>query len=376
MNSNQKSFSIARSYDQEHGQPQDADEAYRGRSDTSAERPGRQADVLASVLSTLRLSEARYCASDLSAPWAIHFAARNNPIFHVVDRGSAWLTIHEPAGPGEPGEVPLALVGGDVVLLPHGHAHTLGDEPGRKAKVVDFSDHPQILHGGGPAVWGGGGGRTLLVCGEFQLLGPTMLPLQNELPTRIVLRAGEASEWLTMTLRLLAHEVMGMELGAELIMNRLVEVIFIQCIRGWLRGSEVPQQGWLSALRDPLVARALSRMHQSPAYPWTVGELGRCAGLSRSVFSERFARAVGEPPLSYLTRWRMQLSAARLLSEPSESLKEIAEAVGYQSVAAWNRAFRRFAERPPAEWRELQHRPLASLHAVEPPSLPARRRLA
>lgn len=354
MTSNQKSVSVAQSSGK--GPP------YGEMSDIDAERPGRQSDVLASVLGTLRLGEARYCASELSTPWAIQFAARKNPIFHVVDRGSAWLTVKEP------GEVPLALVGGDVVLLPHGHAHTLGDEPGRKAKRVDFSDHPQILHGGGPAIWGGGGGRTLLVCGEFQLLGPTMLSLQNELPARIVLRAGEASEWLTMTLRLLAHEVLGMDLGAELIMNRLVEVIFIQCIRGWLRASEGARQGWLSALRDPLVARALSRMHQSPAHPWTVEELGRCVGLSRSVFSERFARAVGEPPLSYLTRWRMQLSAARLLSEPNESLKEIAEAVGYQSVAAWNRAFRRFADRPPAEWRALQHSP--GLHAPSSTSTP------
>ena len=146
MNSNQKSFSIARSYDQERGQPQDADEGYGGRSDTSAERPGRQADVLASVLSTLRLSEARYCASDLSAPWAIHFAARNNPIFHVVDRGSAWLTIHEPAGPGEPGEVPLALVGGDVVL------HGVVEIAATPARLVadwerDIQSHLQLESG-------------------------------------------------------------------------------------------------------------------------------------------------------------------------------------------------------------------------------------
>lgn len=334
IHSNQKSDSIDRSSGRS-ASPSNSEE----------DRPGRRADVLASVLETMRLGGARYCASDLSTPWAIHFAARQNPIFHVVDRGAAWLTVKAP------GEVPLALVGGDVVLLPHGHAHTLGDEPGRKPKVVDFADHPQIREGGGPAIWGGGGARTLLVCGEFQLMGPTMLSLQGELPARIVLRAGEASEWLSMTLRLLAHEVLGMELGAELIMNRLVEVIFIQCIRGWLRGTDTVRQGWLSALRDPLVARALSRMHQSPAQPWTVEELGRCVGLSRSVFSERFTRAVGEPPLGYLTRWRMQLSAARLLSEPTDSLKEIAEAVGYQSVAAWNRAFRRFADRPPAEWR-------------------------
>ena len=332
MNSNQKSYFVAQSSD----------------------RPGQHADVLTCVLRTLRLGRALYCASDLSCPWAIHFRRRDNPIFHVVDRGAAWLI--------GPDEVPLALIGGDVVLLPHGHAHTLADDPTRKPKVVDFADHPQVRSGGGPAHWGGGGARTMLVCGEFHVEGPTTLSLLPELPPCIVLRAGDASEWLTMTLRLLSHESLGMEPGAPLIMDRLIEVIFIQCVRAFLRTSAVPTQGWLAALREPTLARALSLLHQRPAHPWTVEELGRCVGLSRSVFAQRFTESVGEPPLGYLTRWRVQLSAARLLASPGDSLKSIADSVGYASLPAWNRAFRRYAGQPPARWRD-EHLRLRALSA-------------
>ena len=304
--------------------------------------------MLTSVLGTLQLRGARYCASDLGVPWGIHFRDRGHPIFHVIDRGAAWLVL--------PGEVPQALIGGDVVMLAHGHAHTLADSPDRKARVVDFDDHPQIRHGGGPAHYGGDGARTLLVCGEFQLLGPTVHSLLAELPKCIVLRADAASEWLTTTLRLLAHESLAMEPGSDAIMTHLVALIFVQSVRGWLRmdaaGSE--RQGWLHALRDPLVARSLSLMHQRPAHEWTVQELGQQVGLSRSVFSERFTQAVGEPPLSYLTRWRMQLSAARLKALPREPLKAIAAAVGYQSEAAFSRAFRRYAGKAPAEWRDAE----------------------
>lgn len=312
----------------------------------SSERPGRGTDVLTSVLSTLQLRGARYCASDLGVPWGIHFRDREHPIFHVIDRGAAWLVL--------PGEVPQALVGGDVVMLAHGHAHTLADQPKRQARVVDFDAHPQIRHGGGPAIYGGDGARTLLVCGEFQLDGPTVHSLIAELPKCIVLRAGDASEWLTTTLRLLAHESLAMEPGSEMIMTHLVAVILVQSLRGWLRmdGAGGQRQGWLHALRDSVIARSLSLMHQQPAREWTVQDLGQHVGLSRSVFSDRFTQAVGEPPLSYLTRWRMQLSAARLTASPRESVKAIAAAVGYQSEAAFSRAFRRYAGKPPAEWRD------------------------
>lgn len=318
----------------------------------SSDRPGRGTDVLSNVLGTLRLQQARYCASDLSAPWGIRFGARNNPIFHVVDRGAAWLRL--------PDDVPQALVGGDVVLLAHGHAHSLTDVPERPVVDVDFDMHPQIKHGGGPASWGGGGARTLLVCGEFRLEGPTFHSLIAELPACLILRAGDASEWLTMALRLLAHEAMGIEPGSELILGRLVEVIFMQCIRGWLRsGGADPnaRQGWLWALRDAPIARALSLMHQNSSQEWTAEELGRQVGLSRSMFCARFAHAVGEPPLTYLTRWRMQLAAARLLTTPAEPLKSVAAAAGYRSEAAFNRVFRRFSGQPPAQWRASRATP-------------------
>lgn len=318
---------------------------------SSEETAARGADVIASVLGTLRLTGARYCASDLSAPWGITFRERKNPVFHVVDRGAAWLIL--------PGQVPLALAGGDVVMLAHGTEHTLADQPKRPSRIVDFSDHPQIKNGGGPARWPGDGPRTMLVCGEFHVEGPTVHPLLEELPPLLLLRAGEASEWLSMTLRLLGHEAMGMEPGAGAVMARLVEVIFVQCLRGWLRSHGEMQRGWLYALREPAVGRALALLHDQPEHEWTVEELGRQVGLSRSVFAERFAEAVGEPPLSYLTRWRMHLAATRMLAAPRLSIKSIAAAVGYQSEAAFNRAFRKLTGQPPARWR-AEREPVAA----------------
>lgn len=310
---------------------------------SSEEATNREADVIASVLGTVRLTGARYCASDLSAPWAITFRGRENPVFHVVDRGAAWLTL--------PGQVPIALAGGDVVLLARGTEHTLADQPKRSGKIVDFADHPQIKNGGGPARWPGDGPRTLLVCGEFHVEGPTVHPLLEELPPLVFLRAGESSEWLSLTLRLLAHEALGMEPGAAVVMSRLAEVIFVQCLRGWLRSHTGSQRGWLQALREPAIGRALALVHSRPDYEWTVEELGRHVGLSRSVFAERFSDAVGEPPLSYLTRWRMHLAATRMLHSPRSSIKAIAAGVGYQSEAAFNRAFRKLTGQPPARWR-------------------------
>lgn len=308
------------------------------------------ADVITSVLGTVRITGARYCASDLAAPWGITFRERPNPVFHVVDRGAAWLIL--------PGQVPLALAGGDVVLLARGTEHTLADQPKRAAHVVDFADHPQIRGGGGPARWPGEGPRTMLVCGEFHVEGPTLHPLLAELPPLLLLRAGEASEWLSLTLRLLGHEAMGMDPGAAAVMARLVEVIFVQCLRGWLRSHAGAQRGWLYALREQNVGRALALLHARPGHEWTVEEMGQKVGLSRSVFAARFAEAVGEPPLLYLTRWRMQLAATRMLSAPRLSIKSIAATVGYQSEAAFNRAFRKLTGQPPARWR-AEHVPAA-----------------
>lgn len=301
------------------------------------------ADVISSVLGTVRLTGVRYCASDLPAPWGLTFRERPNPVFHVVDRGAAWLIL--------PGQVPLALAGGDVVMLARGTEHTVADQPKRAGRVVDFSDHPQSRGGGGPVRWPGEGPRTTLVCGEFRVEGPTLHPLIAELPPLLVLRAGEASEWLSLTLRLLGHEAMGMDPGAAAVMARLVEVIFVQCLRGWLRSHAGAQRGWLYALREQAVGRALALLHARPEHEWTVEEMGQKVGLSRSVFAARFSEAVGEPPLLYLTRWRMQLAATRMLSAPRLSIKSIAATVGYQSEAAFNRAFRKLTGQPPARWR-------------------------
>lgn len=312
------------------------------------DRPEGPADPLTSVLSTLRLSGALYCCSELSAPWGIRFGARECAAFHVVDRGSCWLRL--------PGETPLALRGGDLVMLPHGDEHVLSDSPTGPAKDVDFRDHPGVC---GPLVrWGGGGAKTVLVCGELQVDEVEMHPLRAHLPRLMHLRGdeGAGSGWLEGTLKLLATEASAARPGAYAVVTRLIDVLFVQAIRAWLEQQQGLGRGWVAGLKDPPVAAALALMHSEPAAEWTVATLAARVGLSRSVFAERFTQVVGEPPLSYLTRWRMHLSASLLKRNPALSVAQVAERVGYDSEAAFNRAFKRTVGRTPGQVRREAER--------------------
>jgi AraC-like DNA-binding protein len=313
-------------------------------------RPPPVDDVLSEVLSSLRLRGALYCSSELSAPWGITFEARACAAFHVVDRGSCWMRL--------PGQEPLALRGGDLVLLPHGDEHTLSDTPRGRGRVVDFKDHPGVC---GPQVcWGGGGVKTSLVCGEIHVEEEESRPVRSQLPGVMLIRGGEgrASEWMQPTLKFLASEAGSARTGSYAVITRLVELLFMQALRDWVEGGAPLARGWLAGLRDPSVARALALIHRTPGHAWTVESLARGAGLSRSAFAERFTSAVGEAPLGYLTRWRMQRAAAWLRTERTASMSEIAGRVGYDSEAAFSRAFKRVVGVPPRHVRKAP--PLAA----------------
>lgn len=299
-------------------------------------------DVLSPVLDTLRLSAGRYCCSELSVPWGIRFLERRCAMFHVVDRGSLWLRVE-----GE--SAPLALSGGDLVLLPHGTEHSLSDSVNRGARVVEFRDDHRFVVDSRDK----DGPRTRFVCGEIHLEEMVAHPLLVHLPRVMHIRSDSdvPVESLQLTLRALGVEASRDEPGVESVITRLTEVLFVQALRAWLRTNSAIDTGWLAGLTDPSIAKALALIHRQPAAPWTVASLAEEVGMSRSVFARRFGELVGEAPIAYLTRWRMYLAATTLRDHPHAAIAEVAESSGYDSAAAFNRAFRKVIGTTPGQWR-------------------------
>lgn len=302
----------------------------------STDRPDA---VLSELVSTLRFSAGRYACSDLGAPWGIAFAARSSAIFHVVERGACWLRLG--------GEAPIALGPGELVLLPRGDEHALADEPDRSARLVDFDAQPD----GRVRARGGAGARTRLVCGELRIDDRAAHPLLVGLPRVVHVRATVERGWLEPTLALIAAEASEPRSGASVVVARLSEALFVQAVRAWAEERGGGTGGWSGALRDPAVARALASIHAEPARPWTLDALARTAGVSRTLLAERFARTVGEPPGTYLVRWRMALAARALRDEPSASIADVAARVGYESESSFGRAFKRVHGTSPARHR-------------------------
>jgi AraC-like DNA-binding protein len=297
-------------------------------------------DILSPVLHTLRLSAGRYTRADLAAPWGIRFLRRDCVMFHVVDHGTCWLAVE---GEAEP----LQLESGDLVLLPHGHDHSITHAPGAPARVVEFDDANRFKVNTRP------GARARFVCGEIHLEEIVAHPLLGYLPAivRIHGTGDPARESLQLTLRSLALEAGREEPGVHSVITRLTEVLFVQALRVWIASHAATRAGWLAGLRDPAIARALARLHEAPGVPWTVAGLAHEVAMSRAVFARRFTELVGEPPIAYLTRWRMYLAATTLRDQPRASITEIAERAGYDSVAAFNRAFRKIMGTTPGRWR-------------------------
>jgi AraC-like DNA-binding protein len=229
--------------------------------------------------------------------------------------------------------------------------HHLRDRPDGVGREVDFSDHPGVC--GPMARWGGTGAITRLVCGEIHVDEVGVHPLRELLPRVMLHRAATArgAEWLDRTLALIALEAEASRPGARTVIVRLVDVLFVQAIRAWLASDDAAPTGWLRGLGDPQVAAALARMHRAPGEEFTLEALASSVGMSRSSFCERFSRLVGESPLEHLTRWRMHCSAMWLRSEPQRSVGEIAGRVGYQSEAAFCRAFKRVVGISPGRYR-------------------------
>lgn len=319
--------------------------SYLSERPTSAAWRADASDVLTSVMDAVRLRSRVFCRSELKAPWGMALPRSDYAHFHVIERGGAWLRVE--------GQEPVALAGGDLVVVPHGTGHTLVDALGTKARPLAEMAGRRPSEGGCVVMRGGGeGAETRLVCGSFRFERREAHPLVELLPPLIHLRPAEtpAAEWLEATLRFLAWETREARPGTETIVSRLTDVIFVQVLRAWIESLPEGQGGWMGALRDRQVGAALALVHRAPERDFTNASLAEAVGMSRSRFAARFTALVGEPPLTYVSRWRLE-TAAGLLLDGALSLAEVAARVGYESEAAFSKAFRRRFGTPPGAYR-------------------------
>jgi len=313
-------------------------------------------DPFSEALRSVRLSGAIFLDAELSAPWGFASApasaaarliapsAEHLILFHLLVEGEASARI--------PGQGSVTLAAGDIAVLPRGDAHELWN--GRVTALADSSTLlPRILEGAIASERGGGGGRmTKFICGYIGCdRQATRLFLAGLPPLfKVNIRREPSGEWLESAIRHLALQREPAAAGRSALLAKLAEALFIETLRRYM--AELPRQrtGWLAAARDPAVGRALGAIHREPAHAWTVASLAQRAGMSRTVFAERFTRLLGEAPLTYVARCRMQLGA-RLLETTDETVLQVALSAGYESEAAFNRAFKREFDLPPARYR-------------------------
>ncbi|MBY8844971.1 MULTISPECIES: AraC family transcriptional regulator [unclassified Streptomyces] len=302
-------------------------------------------DVLSDVVAAMRTGRPHSSRRYKYAPWGLRFGATHEAGFHVMLRGSAWLIPQD----GDP----VALAPGDVVFLAHGQGHALASELDVPLQEV------RLLPDG---TWSGPSGEpredcpdTVTLCGAYRLDRDRAHRLLAELPEVVHLPARVGGH---RSLRA-AVELLGMELeeqrpGTDAIVTSLLDTLLLYILRAWWESERAAgrDRGWAAALADPAVATALRAIHGEPARDWTVAQLGAVGGLSRAAFARRFTALVGEPPLAYLTWWRMT-TAGRLLRHDDLSLREVAERTGYTSEFAFAKAFKREFGVPPGRYRRV-----------------------
>jgi AraC-like DNA-binding protein len=317
---------------------------------------GNGMDVLSEVLSVVKLEGAIYYNAEYTAPWSFrtppscvlvpHFAPGGGHviIYHLLTEGRKFAGL-------EHGER-IPLTAGDVVIFPHGDSHVMCN--GAPIDPVDYERelHRIIAQGLKLACAGGGGEVTKFVCGYMSCDPQTSRVLPAGLPPilKVNIRDGVAGQWLENSIRFSVREADASRAGGEAVLAKLSEVLFVETLRRYIAELPPGQTGWLAGARDPEVGKALALLHRRPAQPWIIADLAREVGLSRSVLAERFRHFLGEAPISYLTRWRLQLGA-QMLKSSSRSVAEVASEVGYESEAAFNRAFKREYRVPPARFR-------------------------
>lgn len=321
-------------------------------------------DALSDLLRVIRLKGGVFLHAEFTEPWCIQSrltpedcrpllnGADHAVLYHYVTSGRVLARVAN--------SEPVEFEAGQIMILPHNDLHVMGSRldlpPVATQQIVQAPDDD------GLAVinHGGGGVPTRIVCG---FLGCDKLngnPLAEALPPLLKFdtRQGAAGAWIRSTLEFAASEVASRRSGSEAVLAKMSELLFVEAVRGYVETLSDEQTGWLAGLKDPFVSRALSLLHGRVAYAWTVDDLGREVGMSRSALADRFTKLIGEPPMRYLARWRIQVAAQELRNSDAP-LARIAEQVGYESESAFNRAFKQGFGVPPATWRK--HARLQSL---------------
>lgn len=314
-------------------------------------------DPVGEALYFLRMRGTMYCRSELTAPWALALPPLEGFVmFHVVIAGECRLQV--------PGADPRTLRPGDFALVPHGQGHTLASQPaGVAARLFDLSreqvsDRYEILR------HGGGGDATDMMCAAVHFDHPAARRLVELLPPLMVIERESLPDvaWMESTLRVISAEAQALQPGGETIITRLADILMIQAIRSWIANDPDARTGWLGALRDPQIGRALAVFHRAPCDPWSVASLAAEAAMSRSAFAARFTALVGEPVMQYVARWRIH-TALGWLRDEGTTIAEAAGRLGYESEAAFSRAFKRFMGVAPGAARLMRN----AGTATEPP---------
>jgi AraC-like DNA-binding protein len=313
-------------------------------------------DVLSEVLKVVKLQGAMFYNGEFSSPWSLCSPASRMVapyvaptaghviIYHLLTEGRASARLVD----GER----IILEAGDIVIFPHGDAHFLENGPAIKAVEMEQELARILAQGLKRSSLGGGGEITKFVCG-FMACDPRLSQIfLSGLPPvfKVSIRNDASGRWLENSIRFSVDEADASRAGGEAVLAKLSEVLFVETLRAYIAHLPSEQTGWLAGARDPEVGKTLALMHRNPAHPWTIASLAKEAGVSRSVLAERFRHYLNEPPMAYLTRWRLQLGE-QMLSSTSYSVAQIGAEVGYESEAAFNRAFKREFTVPPARFR-------------------------
>jgi AraC-like DNA-binding protein len=317
-------------------------------------------DALSEVLRVVHLTGAVFLDGRFSAPWCLT-SEQNEALcsaylppsdrvvsFHFIVSGRCCARL-----PDDPNGT-INLSAGDILVVPQGEPHIMGSGHNLPPVPAAALLAGKVAASAGDVMtlaYGGGGEKVHIVCGFLAIQGVTKNPLLAALPRLFkVDMSGSSSAWLESSLRFAANETDGSRPGGATILSKLSELLFVEAIRRYIDSIPDDRKGWLGGLRDRFVARALALMHEQPSYPWTVEDLAHRIGISRSALAQRFTELLDVPPMQYLAQWRLQL-AARQLRAGNQPLAAIAEQVGYESEAAFNRAFKREFGLPPATWR-------------------------
>ena len=309
-------------------------------------------DPLSDVLRAVRLTGAYFYLVEASPPWSVmtaparELAPRILPesehliSYHILTSGQCWA--------GLDGQSQIRMVAGDVVVFPHGDSHLMSSDQGRRVRGDEQNQTPQrypetVILGEGPP-------ETTFVCGFLGCDVRPFNPLLAALPSCLHVPAG-LGRWLAEFPRQAVAESRTSRAGADTMLTRIAELMFVEVVRRHLETLASEQAGWFAGLRDPIVGGALTRMHDQPSHDWTLATLAHDIGSSRTVLAERFTQIIGIPPMQYLQQWRLQL-AANLLAGSTTKIAAIAAGVGYESEAAFSRAFKRVMGKSPAEFRQ------------------------